>query len=96
MAPIVKGDHIPISKAIRAANMTFKQLAESETHEEGICPAFTAGLCRNKWCSAAHLVGREMPKQYVEKLCHVIRSGAERLKKEGVDQFKWKPHKRRY
>ncbi len=96
MAPIVKGDHIPISEAIRAANTTFKQLAALETHEEGICPAFTAGFCRNKRCSVAYLVGQETPKQYVEKFCRVIGPGAERLKKEGVDQFKWKPNKRRY
>ncbi len=75
---------IPITEVIKASGSNYKLMKRAALHEEGICPYFTAGMCKNPRCVAAHLYGREKPEDYISKFCQKIQLGAEKVMKDGL------------
>ena len=52
--------------------------------EEGICPAYAAGLCNFEHCTARHLLGNETPRGWLGTYTSALRKGVKRIR-DGED-----------
>ena len=63
---------------LKGANATHFALAKKfggDEFRDGICPAYSCGVCTYKFCKSAHLYDDEMPRGYPMQLCTIIKTG---------------------
>jgi hypothetical protein len=63
-----------------ACEMGHYKMKMCENIKEGVCPAFATGKCTYEHCTARHLYGCEMPRQWVDKFCQMIEPGCKKIK----------------
>ena len=74
----VQGGNISFPQVLKGANTSHFALAKKfggDEFRDGICPAYSCGVCVFKYCKSAHLYDDEMPRGYPMQLCTIIKTG---------------------
>ena len=74
----LRGGNIGFQQVLKGANTTHFALAKKfggDEFRDGICPAYSCGVCTYKFCKSAHLYDDEMPRGYPMQLCTIIKTG---------------------
>ena len=67
-------------KICDACNSSHYKMKQCHGIEEGVCPAYAAGMCNYEQCVARHLMANEMPRGWLGTYTSALRKGMKRIR----------------